>query len=408
MKRFGMGIAIAASALVSHSQAQILYTIDDAAATTNSVTSKLSDTPIIQSIHRYALDDAGNLNGQITIAGTRPTGLRVFMMQDKKIVSQTTTSETGEFSVADLQPGNYSIFVAGQNQFAAQGIAIEANSSDADNDFVTMTTIETKYSGIQELMAKTLPTDIADSVNSGSVMRSVSDSEVAIAKKVRIINGKLRGQITSLISESNVEGVQVHLLQDNKPVAQVETDSMGKFSIPDFEAGTYDFVAAGPSGFAAIRVEAIGSRSPMTMVSYNQAVPSLLSVPLAEDCPCNQPAPAEQPIEYQVNNQVAMEPASQSSIEYVGESVGCGCAGGGSAGNYGNFSNSTGSVLGNSRGFLSGGSSYGGGGFGAAGGLGGGAAGASGLARLIGLGAFATSVAAIADDDSPAASNEMN
>ena len=114
--------------------------------------------------------------------------------------------------------------------------------------------------------------------------------------------------------------------------------------IPDAEAGTYDMVATADAGIAAMRFEAIANETPMTMVSYSQQIPTELSVPLAEDCPCNQPQ-VEQAIQPN-NQQAAMEGCSQCPIQYASESIGCGGACGGAGGAVGNFSGVSGRVLG--------------------------------------------------------------
>ena len=403
LQRFGWAVAIMASTLASQSEAQVSFNLNDIDTTptlasepaASRVLVSPTTAPTVDKIHRYSLDKAGNLNGQITVTGDRPSDLNVFAMQGKQVVHQATTNTLGEFSLAGINPGQYSIVIAGRNQLGAQGIMIDRNGSQEANDFFELSTIKTSYQGIQDLVATALPQEISTKL--GKAERDIKQvsatfSDIEIPKQVRIINGNIRGQVVSLLDENSTAGTKIHLLQNSKPVAQVEIDGEGFFTIPDAESGVYDLVATADSGFAAMRIEAVAKETPMKMVSFSQQVPVELSVPLAEDCPCNQ-APVQaidQPIEYN-NDQVVMEASSQSPVEYAGESIGCGGACGGCGGSCGNFSNVSSRVLGARGG---------------AGGFIGGNTG--GLSRLLTLGSLAAAVVAIADDDSEPASNEEN
>ena len=395
LQRFGFGVAILASAFVSQSEAQVTFNMSDAATANYSVNTPAAATAI-DKIHRYALDQAGTLNGQITVTGDKPSGLNVYAMQGKQVVHQTTTNAMGEFAMAQMTPGQYSIVIAGRNQLAAQGIVVDRDRSQNAKDFLDLSTIQTRYQGVQDLVKTALPEQITTSLGSAdSKIQQVSAtfSDIPIAKQVQIINGNIRGQVVSLNNQNNIAGTTIHMLQNSQPVAQVEIDSEGYFTIPDAEAGTYDMVAAADSGLAAMRIEAIGNKSPMKMVSFSQQVPVELSIPLAEDCPCNQ-AQADQQV------QPAMDSCSQSGIQYANESIGCGGACGGSCGASGNFSNASGSVLGSRGGGGSGGFFGGGGSVGA---------GSGGLSRLVTLGALAGAIVALADDDdAEPASNASN
>lgn len=386
-QHLGLGVAIATVAMAGQANAQIDIQLSDNApllpVSTTALPARSASQPIVQEVNRFSLDESGNLNGQIAMGQSVAEQMQVFLMQDKSIVQTAETNRLGEFTLTNVAPGRYSIIAAGNNHMGAQGVMIDRANRGVSNQFFTLSTIKTQYRGVQELVAKNLPTKIANQVP-GSVMHRVSASVgEAVVKQVRIVNGKLRGQVASLISEANVENVQVHLLQDNRPVAQVETDALGAFVIPDAEPGSYALVATGSTGFAAMRIEAMGKRSPMMRVSYSKAVSNVLNVPLAEDCPCDQ---APQTIDY-ANNPAVMEAASQAPMEYACESIGCGGACGGAGGSVGNFSNLGRPVLG-VRG--AGGGLLGGGGIGAN---------AGGLSRLISLGSIAGAVVALADDD---------
>ena len=401
VSRYGLAVAIVASTLTGQADAQINFQLTDQEPTLAAIHTTIS--PIAESstqtIHRYALDQSGNLAGQVTVAGDSPNNLGVYAMQNNSVIHQATTNSRGEFTIATMKPGRYSLIVAGRNQLAAQGIMIEQDATESTNDFIQLSTIQTTYKGIQDLAVTALPKEISTNLGpavDGIQQVSVTFSDVPIAQQVRIINGNIKGQIVSLINDNNIAGTTVHLLQNSKPVAQVEIDAEGMFSIPDTDAGVYDLVATADAGMAAMRIEAIGNSNPIKKVSFGRQIPTQLSVPLAEDCPCNQPVQADQPIA--TSEPIAMEAASHSPVEYASESIGCGGSCGGCCGASGNFAGSTGRVLaprGGGGGFLGGGS----------GGLAGGSA---GISRLLTLAALGGSITALADDDDEPASNASN
>lgn len=401
VSRFGLGVAIVASTFAGQASAQVTAKMTDMAPVlANRLAISPTSEQAIETIHRYALDQSGNLIGQVTVMGDKPSGLSVYAMQNSAVVHQATTNSMGEFTITTIKPGRYSLVIAGRNQLAAQGIMVDQTATKATKDFIQLSTIQTSYQGVQDLVATALPKEISMTLGKaegGLQQVSAMLSDAPIAQQVRIINGNIKGQITSLVNEENITGTTVHLLQNSKPVAQVEIDSEGMFTIPDTEAGVYDLVATADTGMAAMRIEAIGNDNPMKMVSFSQQVPTELNIPLAEDCPCSQAqsvVQVDQPIPS--NEPIAMEAASQSPVEYASESIGCGGSCGGCCGATGNFASSTGRVLGargGATGFI---------------GRSSGLAGSAGIGRLLTLASLGGAVTALADDEDAPASNASN
>ena len=397
LSRFGLAVAIAASTLAGQTNAQVNFRLTDQEPTLAGSGTKIS--PIVehraqaQTVHRYALDQFGNLAGQVTVTGDAPSNLSVYAMQNNSIVHQATTNTIGEFSITSIEPGRYSLVIAGRNQLAAQGIMIEQDATRATRDFVQLSTVPTAYQGVQDLIATALPreisTNLGETTNSSRRV-SATLSDTPIAQQVRIINGNIKGQIVSLTNDNNIAGTTVHLLRNSEPVARVEIDHAGMFTIPDTEAGIYDLVATADAGMAAMRIEAVGVSNPMRKISFGQQVPTQLDIPLAEDCPCNQSQSV-----VQADEPIAMEAGVHSPVEYASESIGCGGSCGGCCGASGNFANSTGSVLGFSRG-ISGGISSGR------------LSGAGGISRLLTLASLGGAITALSDDDDEPASNASN
>jgi len=193
--------------------------------------------------------------------------------------------------------------------------------------------------------------------------------------------------------------------------------------VRNLDVGTYDFIAAGSNGIAAVRFQAIDSGSVFDQKSGSvfqpvafrktAAVAAAASLQVCLTCDSDSSFVGEQ-IDYAANNaviaeSVPCESCNASPIEYASESLGCGCAAGGSCGSCGSFPGaSAGFGGGGAGGTLLGGGGAGGtlfGGGGAGGALfgGGGAGGAlfgggSRFGRIIGLGGLAGGIVALATD----------
>ena len=370
--------------------------------------------PIVKPVHQIPIDESGILRGQVTNHNHDDVeGLRVFALQSQSIVQSATTDENGEFILSHIRPGNYSLLVAGKHRLAAKGISVveQANHSLRPDSKVKMSLVDTGYEGIQELIETTLNEKLASAVTenpAGSISTHLGDEPES--NRIRIINGSLRGQISSLTAAEDAEAVQVFLIQNEQPVYQVQTNALGAFLVPDIEPGVYDFVAVGKTGFAALRFEALGI-SATQLISFSENINSLLEVSLAEFSKSSATAklepvsePSQDAISYSVERNVMMEPAyinpTTGPIQYASESIACGCSSGATGALYGNYSNFA------SPGMMGG--RFGGrfgtrfhGGLGGAGRFGGLLQSGAGFGRLITLGALGGSVIAIANDNDP-------
>ncbi len=335
-----------------------------------------------------AVDQNGTLFGQVasidtqTKAASGLNGINVFFVRDGQVIKQTQTQSDGSFQVHGIQEGAYSFFAAGKSGFAAYGVYVTSHPNSATQNLLDAAIASLDYNGIEQLMQSNVPQQVRNSV--ANSFQSPAGTSIQSTKQVRLINGRLSGQINSMLGSSQMgSGVQVQLIQNNQPVAQVETNSQGEFSIPDVEPGVYDYIIAAQNGFAAGRFEAVGNNpNPMTQIVYRKMTTRLVA---SLTLPSKQ---LEQPIDY------AMEPSFSVPVEYAGESIAYGGASGGSSGVAGNYSNFSGGGVVRGR--------FGGGRFGR------GAGGGGGLGRLLMLGGIAGGIVAIADDDPNAASNSNN
>ena len=403
-------------------------------AATAQVTMNLSDSPrqvapaTIQGTtsanptHTIALNQYGGIDGQVasidagSATATGLSGLDVFFVRNGEVIRQAQTGAQGEFSISGLAEGAYSFFAAGKNGLAAYGVYVTSQPQSATLNLLEAATASSSNNAVQRLIERNAPPQVAKSLQS-AIQSVTQGSEIQSSKQVRLINGRLYGQISTLFSQAqSISGVQVQLIQNAETIAQVQTDANGTFSVPDVEPGVYDYVIGGSNGFAAGRFEAVGNPNPMQQVSYRRTISQL------DAClTCPSDGLIEQPVEYVSGQDAFLEPSYaetvEAPVEYAGESVSYGGASGGtcgacnSCGSFdgggivrGRFGLSGGSACGTcgGGGLLGGGGGLlsGGGGGGLLGGGGGGLLGGSnGLSRLLTIGALSTAITAIADDD---------
>lgn len=408
LNKIGMGLALIALPLFASAanaqqwaqQPQISY--QPSVSMSMGDTSPYQQAPLIGANHTISLNQNGTLSGRVasidgsTKQATGLSGLNVFFIQNNQVRQQALTSADGSFVVQGLPEGPYTFIAAGKSGIAAYGVYVTRQNLGTGN-LLEATTASTQFQGLQQLIQQNAPAVVAQSVN--SAMQSVSQStSTAPAKQIQLVSGRLNGRVSTVTNSQSVGNVQVHLIQDGKTIAQVETNPQGSFSIPDVQPGIYDFVAVGYKSFAATRFEAIGKSGPMTQVSYRRAIPQDMDVALT--CPCNDTAVA-QPMEMATGD-VYMEPAYSAPVEYAGESIAYGGASGGTCGSTNSFGGFGGGGIVQGR--------FGGGGvFGAGGGriagLRGGLGGGAGIGRLLLLGGAAGGIVAIADPDDASPTN---
>lgn len=292
---------------------------------------------VVKSIHAVALTQNGTLIGQVasidpdTKSGAELKGLNVFFVQDGTVVKQAQTMADGSFEIRDFPEGTYSFFAAGNAGFAASGVYVTRQNWGDSTNLLEAMLASSNYRVIQEMLERNVPVQVRQAVANSNQIESTG-SAVESSHQVRLVNGRLTGQINSLIGKSqNVDGIEIHLIQYDKPIAQVQTNSLGQFIIPDVEPGIYDFVAAHQGAVVVGRFEAIGNASLMTQVSFRKTVTKLeYALTLTQD---PQPQAADDRGGFVQGGQ------APGSIEFAGESFGVGGASGGTAGTVGNFSN---------------------------------------------------------------------
>ena len=345
------------------------------------VTANISDTPeFVFQDHTITLNKYGVLEGRVnsTFAIDDVGELNVYLIRNGKIAHQTTTDINGGFELYRVGEGPYSFVVTGSTGFSAYGVNVSDFREGQDPvNLMEAALVTPSITGIRQVLYVNFPAEIADEIMQTAANNIRQSSQPSAINKVRLVNGRLHGQITSVASEGQqVPGAIVNLVQNGMRIADVQVDQQGSFQIPDLKPGIYDFIAVGIKGIAAIRFEAVDQDSPMTQISYRRT-PKLIATSLVVALTTKNDAGL---VDDSIDYTVAPEsyPVYDAPVEYAGDSTSFGTAAGGSAGYDGSYPAATAPVRG--------------GGFG--GRVGGGRGG-----RILGFGALAVGIAALADSD---------
>lgn len=434
-----MGAMLFALPIVATAAASAHQFLTDNAPIAEATTSMVSNSGLIsvQRSHTISLNESGSIEGRVATidTGSKANGLsdlKVFLVSNGEIQAETVTDVDGLFSLSNIGEGVYSFVATGKSGFAAYGVRVVANNGSDTVNQMEAAAVSPQAAVVKQILQKQLPSDIAQEIMDNAVV-SDEASRVVGSNKVSVKDGLLVGHVVPMLGEiALVDGTSIFLIQDNEQVAEVTADDTGSFAIEDVEPGVYDFVAAGPTGFAAVSFEAVEG-APVadgvaSVVTDSEEIPVSLEPAIApvayQDIPADIPFDGGMGYDSGISNsldvcmtcqqdagfvgeQVAyagdtgyveeapMYDAYESSpIEYAGESCGCGAAAGGSCGSASNFSGYSTCGSCNTSCCGGGGRLFGGGGlFGGAGG--------SRLARIGLLAGVATAIAVGSDDDDP-------
>ncbi|MFK7769373.1 MAG: hypothetical protein AB8B55_19275 [Mariniblastus sp.] len=384
-------------------------------------------------VHTVALNANGAVAGRIATINANSTeglsSLKVFFIQDNKVVNETETNDDGTFLAPAVPEGDYSFIATGENGFAAYGVRVVAGGNGQHNNVMEAAAVSPHSAGVKQILSKNLPQRVAQEILSSSDQDSV---KVVGSNRVLLNDGVLKGQVATLAGGINKGAeARVYIIKGNEVLSEQSANEAGSFMVKDLEPGVYGFVAAGPSGFAAVSFQAVDAAEATTVVdgevgslvadteelavsaepavvgnfadpiTYQDAIPADIPFDAGYSNSLDVCMTCQQDVGFvgeQLNNYsdvVYSDIGQAAPVEYAGESIGCGCASGGSCGSVGNFSNFSACNSCNSGGGLLSGRRLGGG-FGA-GLLGGG--GGSGLGRLALIGGLTAGIVAIADDD---------
>ena len=351
--------------------------------------------------HTVTLNDKGEIQGRIATIHPESTeafgmsNMSVYFVRNGDVVEKVETNTDGSFVTKSVGEGVYSFIAAGQSGFSTFGVNVVQSVGDSHN-YMEVAAISPNLKAVQEVIAKNLPETIVEEVTADlENVKSLQPAGFAGTNRVQLTeSGLMNGRVVSLI-KNNLEGMYAHLLQGETKVAEVPVGPNGDFSVSDLKPGTYDLIAIGQDGIAAVSIEAVAYTEETEGATYTALQGSGSSAPIggsfgapafSQDIVYDSADVAlSQPVDFGaiggacdscgggivdqgfVDNSIVYDSQpieySSSPIEYAGESV-CGAvACGASCGGCGDFSGFTSSgCCGGSRGFGGFGGLLGGGG----------------------------------------------
>jgi len=437
-KTLRMGAMLFALPIVATAAASAHQFLTDNAPIAEATTSMVSNSGLIsvQRSHTISLNESGSIEGRVATidAGSQANGLsdlKVFLVNNGEIQAETVTDIDGLFSLSNIGEGVYSFVATGKSGFAAYGVRVVASNGSDSINVMEAAAVSPQAAVVKQILQKQLPSDIAQEIMDNAVV-SEEASRVVGSNKVSVKDGVLVGHVVPMLGKvALVDGTSIFLIQNDQQVAEVIADETGSFAIEDVEPGVYDFVAAGPTGFAAVSFEAVEEEAIASVVTDSEEIPVSLEPAIApvayQDIPADIPFDGGmvsdsldvcltcqqdsgfvgEQVSYAGDEVVYDDAYTSSPIEYAGESCGCGAAAGGSCGSASNFSgystcgSCNSSCCGGGKGLF--GRLGGGGGGGLFGG-----AGARRLARIGLLAGVATAIAVGSDSDDGDASEDGN
>ena len=232
------------------------------------VATTVSDGEVINSMRQHTItaDKDGIVRGrlisidQTSLAAIGLGELKVYFARNGKIASETATTSDGSFEIEGLETGAYSFIAAGESGFAAYGINVVTGDEGAEPTMLEVAAVSPKFTAVREILKNRVPKSVADEIVALADANDENPTPIKLkgANRVRIVDGNLVGNIVPIWGQNEmVAGTYVHIVKNDKQIAFAQVDESGHFKIPDIAPGVYDFVAAGPAGFAAVGFEAI-------------------------------------------------------------------------------------------------------------------------------------------------------
>lgn len=328
--------------------------------------------------HTVALNRNGAVEGRIVTieAGSKNTKgiakLKIFFVQDGKVVKESYTKTDGTFVVEGVPEGAYSFVATGQDGFAAYGVRVVEDSTGKYEKFMEIAAVSKGLGSVKQIVNDGLSVVDNAVIDEKSI---TTKDEFPGANLVKLVDGSFHGRVLPIVGSPDlVAQTQIHILARNNKIAEVEADKTGAFEVPDLEPGVYDFVAIGPSGVAVLAFEAVESEkvlavglidaeaNPVSIEVESATEAGLLTAPsyaasfnvLLIEPQDVEPTPAQDDLidtdgggvadSIEVArgtdpNDARDDDAGALPIEFAGQDGAFGTASGGSAGTVGDFSN---------------------------------------------------------------------
>lgn len=204
--------------------------------------------------HTLSVDQDGTVQGRVSVVNRDSSvsglsALRVCLVRDGQIAHTVDTNSMGQFEFTGVEEGVYSFVATGKDGFAACGVKV-ARGSDASN-MMEVAVVNPDFKQVRDIFESTSP---AAETFTSSVEQP---TRIEGNNRVMTSEGNLVGKLFDFVSGSVSADTKAFLVRNNARIAESAVDAFGQFSFAGVEPGVYEFVAAGPTGYAAVSFEAV-------------------------------------------------------------------------------------------------------------------------------------------------------
>ncbi len=341
-KGFASAFALVMSTSLSFGVAQSLMADESIPAVSVSTSTTLNQ---LFSKQWVRLDKDASISGSLVqlADGDKEAlaGLPVVLVRDGEIQHSAIADQAGNFKFENVGTGSYSLVSRTNESIAAFSLHVLNPSNIHLNSSVEVRVVRPSGLKVKEILrAQSLPVaavraDIKQvSKDPLGDFRSFGKSQF-----VKLVDGKLSGQLGSIVSTVDMSDMVVYVLRDGKEVARAKANKSGNFSIEGLQPGVYGFVASGVSGFAATAFQLVGDTAVSVGTDGSRLISNITDAcgqMNVEVVQCCEVAVCEQPVQTVVET-VAQVPAPVVSdcavpVDQCGMAPSCGCGGGGYGG----------------------------------------------------------------------------
>jgi hypothetical protein len=217
------------------------------------------------------------------------TGTSVYLLNRGKLLGSAKVDEQNRFEFLGVKPGNYALVGYGQGGFFAFGLNVIpfiegseqpnelfipaiAVSGKPVTEWVTSHAPSVHFRKLGKIRFGQGKDDPARLYGVKGLRTFSPDAEPAtsiVAHPTGLTDdGRLLGRIHHVNSIDgrplDLRTTAIQLMQENKVVQQTGTDNYGVFEFSNVQPGSYDLMAHGPDGVAALQIEVVAEESAKT------------------------------------------------------------------------------------------------------------------------------------------------
>lgn len=208
--------------------------------------------------HTLAVDEQGTVKGRVNVVNrdfsvSGLSALRVCLVRDGKIAHVVDSNSLGQFEFTGVEEGVYSFVATGKDGFAACGVKVARGvGNNMGTNTMEVAVVNPDFQQVREIFEAT-PAAAEVLASSSAEQPSRIDGNNRVATS----NGNLVGKLFDFVSGAVSAETKAYLLKNNVRIAETAVDAFGQFNFAGIEPGVYEFVAAGPTGYAAVSFEAV-------------------------------------------------------------------------------------------------------------------------------------------------------